>query len=133
MWGLRQKTKKACLLDQAITVIGRGAELKGVLYSGGSVRIDGRLEGEIHTKGALLVGAQAVITGTISAGTLVSGGTINGPVTTSEKVRLIKPALLVGDVRSPAMSVEDGAHFHGVCDTGGSSPEPVRHWQNSSI
>lgn len=118
MLGLNQKKKTLLDEDENFTFLGRGVDFKGVINFEGTVRIDGRLEGEIHTKGTLVVGERAVIKGSISAGTLISGGKINANVTATEKVQLLKTAILVGDISSPNFSMEDGAHFHGSCDMG---------------
>jgi len=104
--------------DDNFTFLGKGADFKGVIQFDGTVRIDGRLEGEIHSKGTLIVGENAVIKGIISAGSLICSGKINGTINAAEKVELMKPAVIIGDVRSPSISMEPGAHFHGMCDTG---------------
>ena len=104
--------------DDNLTFLGKGVDFKGVIHFDGTVRIDGRLEGEIHTKGTLIVGENAVIKGIISAGSLICSGKINGNINAAEKVELMKPAVLIGDVRSPSISMEPGAHFHGLCDMG---------------
>ena len=106
--------------DDNLTFLGKGVDFKGVLHFDGTVRIDGRLEGEIHTKGTLIVGENAVIKGIISAGSLICSGKINGTINAAEKVELMKPAVIIGDVRSPSISMEPGAHYHGMCDTGAS-------------
>ena len=41
--------------------VGEGVQFKGVINYEGTVRIDGQLEGEIHTAGVLIVGQGAVI------------------------------------------------------------------------
>ena len=66
----------------------------------------------------LVVGEYGVIRGTITAGTLISNGKIRGNVTASDKVQLLKSAVLIGDVPSPSFSIEEGAHFKGVSDMG---------------
>ncbi len=103
--------------DENFTFLGKGVDFKGVVRFDGTVRIDGRLEGEIHSKGTLIVGENAVIKGIISAGSLICSGKINGTINAAEKVELMKPAVIIGDVRSPSISMEPGAHFHGMCDT----------------
>ncbi|MBI4400088.1 MAG: polymer-forming cytoskeletal protein [Nitrospirae bacterium] len=118
MWGHSEKKQTSFGEEENFTFLGRGVDFKGVVNFEGTVRIDGRLEGEIHTKGTLVIGEHAVIKGIITAGTLISGGKIRGNITATEKVQLLKPAILVGDVRSPSFSMEEGAHFHGVCDMG---------------
>ncbi len=104
--------------DENFTFLGNGVDFKGVIHFDGTVRIDGRVEGEIHTKGTLIVGENAVIKGIISVGSLICSGKINGTINAAEKVELMKPAVLIGDVRSPSFSMGPGAHFHGMCDMG---------------
>ena len=118
MWPSGDKKSVAFGGDENFTFLGKGVDFKGIVHSEGTVRIDGRLEGEIHTKGTLIVGDLAIIKGIISAGVLVSSGKINGTVTAAEKGQLLKSAVLIGDVRTPVITIEDGAHFHGMCDMG---------------
>jgi cytoskeletal protein CcmA (bactofilin family) len=118
MWELNGKKKSLNEGDENFTFLGRGVDFKGIINFDGTVRIDGRLEGEIHTKGTLVVGEHAVIKGSISAGTLICGGKIKATITATEKVQLLKPAILIGDVRTPSIVVEEGAHFHGMSDMG---------------
>lgn len=117
MWGNGQK-KTPMIEDENFTFLGRGVDFKGVVNFDGTVRIDGRLEGEIHTKGTLIIGEHAVIKGIITAGTLVSGGKIQANITAIEKVQILKSGILIGDVRSPSFSMEEGARFQGMCDMG---------------
>ena len=47
--------------EEIIAFLGKGTEFKGVLSYEGTVRIDGKVEGEIITKGTLVVGESAII------------------------------------------------------------------------
>jgi cytoskeletal protein CcmA (bactofilin family) len=118
MW--RRKDPKQPLFcdDENFTFLGRGVDFRGIAYFEGTVRIDGRLEGEIHTNGTLVVGEHAVIKGLITTGTLISSGKIKANVTATEKIQILKPGVLIGDVRTPSFTMEEGAHFHGLCDMG---------------
>lgn len=120
MWSLADK--KAAGVpgadDENFTFLGRGANFKGVVHFEGTVRVDGRLEGEVHTAGTLVVGESAVIKGIVTAGILVTSGKIKGTITVSERIQLLKKGMLVGDIRTPNLSIEEGAHFHGNSDMG---------------
>ncbi len=118
MWAIGDKKAQEGGDSENFTFLGKGVDFKGVVNFDGTVRIDGKLEGEIHTTGTLIVGEHAVIKGIISAGTLMTSGKINGTVTASENIQILKPGILIGDIRTPAISIEDGAHFHGMCDMG---------------
>lgn len=118
MWGPNDNKKDNQGDEENFTFLGKGVDFKGIVNFDGTVRIDGRLEGEIHTTGTLIVGDHAVIKGIISVGTLITSGKINGTVSATEKVQMLKPAVLIGDVKTPVISVEEGAHLHGMCEMG---------------
>ncbi|MDF0675882.1 MAG: polymer-forming cytoskeletal protein [Nitrospira sp.] len=118
MWALGDKGAQESSNTDNFTFLGKGVDFKGVLNFDGTIRIDGRVEGEVHTTGALIIGEQAVIKGILSVGTLMTSGKINGTVTATDKIQILKPGILIGDLRTPGISIEDGAHFHGMCDMG---------------
>lgn len=111
--------KKNGYMDEGnITLLAKGVELKGEIKVEGTVRIDGRLDGDVHTKGEVIVGEEGVVKGTITAGSLISSGRIKANVTATERVQLLKTAILIGEVHSPIMVMEEGAKFQGVSDMG---------------
>lgn len=118
MWALGEKQPQETGDSENFTLLGKGVDFKGVVNFDGTIRIDGRVEGEVHTTGTLIVGEQATVKGIISAGTLMTSGKINGTVTATAKIQILKPGVLIGDIRTPGISIEDGAHFHGMCDMG---------------
>ncbi|NJL15916.1 MAG: polymer-forming cytoskeletal protein [Nitrospira sp.] len=118
MWALGEKQAQDAGDSENFTFLGKGVDFKGIVSFDGTIRIDGRVEGEVHTTGTLIVGEQATVKGIISAGTLMTSGKINGTVTATAKIQIQKHGVLIGDIRTPGISIEDGAHFHGMCDMG---------------
>jgi cytoskeletal protein CcmA (bactofilin family) len=111
--------KKTGYMDDGnITLLAKGVELRGEIKVEGTVRIDGRLDGDVHTRGEVIVGEDGVVKGSISAGSLISSGRIKATVTATERVQLLKTATLIGEVHSPIMMMEEGAKFQGVSDMG---------------
>lgn len=104
--------------EENITFLARGVELRGAIRVDGTVRIDGLLEGEIHTKGTVVVGDEGIVRGTVNTGTFVSSGKVKANVNATEKVQLLKPGVLIGEVRAPIFSIEEGAYFQGLSDMG---------------
>jgi cytoskeletal protein CcmA (bactofilin family) len=102
--------------DEVIAFVGKGVEFKGVITYNGTVRIDGRLDGEIHTAGVLMVGQEAVITAKVTAGTVISRGHITGDIVSVGRVRLLAPAVLNGSVKTPLLSMEEGVLFNGTLE-----------------
>ncbi len=98
--------------------VGEGVEFKGVISYQGTVRIDGQLEGEIHTDGVLIVGKTAVIDAKVEAGTIICQGRIIGNIIARDKIQLMSPAVLNGSVRTPSLSMEEGVLFNGTCEMG---------------
>jgi len=120
MWSKREKGNVYTMNgDEPFTFLGKGAQFKGIIHFEGTIRIDGRLEGEIHTKGTLMVGEHAVIEGDISADVVVSGGHINGNIVASEKVQLLSAGVVTGTIKTPLLSIEEGVHLSGMCDVAG--------------
>jgi cytoskeletal protein CcmA (bactofilin family) len=103
----------AAQAEDVIAFVGKGVEFKGTITYNGTVRIDGILDGEIHTEGTLLIGEEAVLTAKVSAGTVISKGKITGDISAKEKVRLLSPAILNGSVKAPTLSMEEGVLFNG--------------------
>lgn len=102
--------------EAVVAFVGKGVEFKGTISYSGTVRIDGFLDGEIHTEGTLLVGEEAVLTAKVSAGTIVCMGKITGDVVAKEKIKLLAPAVLNGGVKTPMISIEDGVLFNGTLE-----------------
>jgi cytoskeletal protein CcmA (bactofilin family) len=107
--------------EENITLLAKGVLIKGEIRVEGTVRIDGRLEGDIHTKGTVVIGEDGVVQGTISAGTLINSGKIKATVTAGERIQLLKTGVLIGEIHTPSFAMEDGAKFHGLSDMGVSS------------
>ena len=96
--------------------VGKGVEFKGTITYSGTVKIDGYLDGEIHTDGMLLIGEDAVIQAKITAGTIVSKGKLTGEVVAKECIKLRAPAVTNGSVKTPVLSMEDGVLFNGALE-----------------
>lgn len=95
--------------------LGEGTSFKGTLTFEGTVRIDGKLEGEIFTKDTLVVGQGAQVTATIQAGVVEIGGTVHGNVTADRKVDIRASGRLYGNISAPSLVIEEGVVFEGTC------------------
>ena len=96
--------------------VGKGVVFKGTITYNGTVRIDGTLDGEIHTDGILLVGEEAVITAKVTAGTIVCKGKITGDIHARDKMKLRAPAIINGGVTTPMLSIEEGVLINGTLE-----------------
>ncbi len=80
-----------------------------------NLRINGRFEGTLNTKGNLMIGEHAVINADITGDSIIVAGKINGTVHALKELKLISPACVVGDIRTPLLSVAEGAVLEGNC------------------
>lgn len=111
-------------VEQDMTAhVGASTEFRGVLRFDGTIRIDGKVDGEIHTEGVLLIGRTAVIQATVRARSIVSCGHVIGDVVATEKIALLEPAILKGSVRTPLLSMETGVRFMGSLEVPESAEE----------
>jgi len=106
--------------------VGKGVVFKGTITYNGTVRIDGTLEGEIHTDGILLVGEEAIITAKVTAGTIVCKGKITGDIHARDKMKLRAPAVINGGVTTPMLSIEEGVLFNGTLEMEQAVPHSQR-------
>jgi cytoskeletal protein CcmA (bactofilin family) len=107
--------------------LGEGTTFKGNLTFEGTVRVDGRMEGEIRTKDTLVIGQSAAVQADIYAGALVISGTVHGNITAGQKVELHASARLFGNIATPSLVMAEGVIFEGSCTMGnkGAKPEVV--------
>ena len=69
------------------TVIGSDATFKGELHFEKGVRVDGKVEGKISTKGHLAVSQGGKLQADVSAGNIVVDGQVNGNLTARDWVK----------------------------------------------
>lgn len=100
------------------TVIGPDAVFKGELSFDKGVRVDGRVEGKITTKGSLAISQAGKLQADVIAGGIIVEGEVKGNVTASDKVELRQSARLTGDIKAAKLIVTEGASFTGHCSVG---------------
>jgi len=96
----------------------KGSHLQGELIFEETFRIDGRFQGKIRSGSELILGDTADVTGEIEVGRLSVNGTLKGSVRASERVELLAGAHVLGDIMTPVLRIEEGAHFEGSCQMG---------------
>jgi len=96
-------------------ILGKGSEFEGKLRFEGTVRIDGKFRGEVHSEGTLIIGDQAMIDGDVEVDSAVIGGELRGNVKAKTRIELHAPAKLFGNMQTPILVIEEGVIFDGNC------------------
>ena len=78
-----------------------------------NLRINGRFEGTLETKGKLMIGDKAEIKADITGESISVEGVVTGNIKASKVLRLGRTARLNGDIETVAFSVEEGAILNG--------------------
>jgi len=99
--------------------MGEDTIFNGLLNFTGTVRIDGKFEGQVITEDTLIIGETGHLTAEISAGTVVCMGYVEGTVIASQKIEIHSTSKVVGNIQSPALHIELGGVFDGTCDMSG--------------
>ena len=81
-----------------------------------NLRINGKFEGKLETKGSLTIGEHAVVNADINGEAISVAGRVNGDIKAEKEIRLIAPSCVVGDIRTPSLVVGEGAVLEGYCN-----------------
>ncbi len=108
-------TKKSSknLLEAVDTIIGQDVFIKGTINTDKTVRIDGHFVGNVEKALGVLVGAQAVIEGNITAEAVMVAGTVKGNITAGESIEILPKAKVNGDIKTGILTISEGAFFEG--------------------
>jgi cytoskeletal protein CcmA (bactofilin family) len=95
------------------TSVDASSEFEGRLRCHQTLRIDGRMKGEIECEKAVLVGEGARIFAQITADEVQIAGVVEGDITARRKITLARTATVIGDLTTPGIVIEEGAKLKG--------------------
>jgi cytoskeletal protein CcmA (bactofilin family) len=102
--------------NNVINQIGLGTEITGDVITNGDIRFEGSLNGNLKTKGKIVVGETGVIKGEINCKNSVIEGKIEGKIIVAELLTLKSTSSLKGDIITRRLAIEPGAKFTGNCN-----------------
>ena len=93
------------------------ADMQGTLSFNDPVnlRINGKFEGSLNTKGSLTISENAVVKADIIGESIIIAGKVTGNITATKEINLIPPALIIGDIQAPRLGITPGAVLEGNC------------------
>ncbi len=104
--------------DKLNTVIGKDSVFDGKLNVTGTLRVDGKVTGEIHVSDTINIGNTGEVEASIKTKNAVIAGTIRGNIHASEKTELQAKSVIYGDIVTKSLAIEQGAVFQGHCNMG---------------
>jgi cytoskeletal protein CcmA (bactofilin family) len=110
-----------------LTHIAAGTRLKGEISGSTEVLVDGEVAGEVRVEAPVVVGAEGVVEGPISAPVVRVGGRVMGDVQATDRVEVLATGGLEGNISAPRVVISEGAFFKGRIEmTKAKEPRPAK-------
>jgi cytoskeletal protein CcmA (bactofilin family) len=118
MFGKRKATLLMPTNERFDTLIGKTSEIYGRMVVGESLRIDGKVVGNIeseeNSKVTVAVGEDGEVVGDIFAYRVMVAGKVEGNIYATERVEFHQTAQVRGDVTYGSIGIEHGARIIGL-------------------
>src|SRR5689334_21537775 len=101
------------IVGEINTLLGRGATFEGKLTFEGTVRVDGKLKGEVFSDDVLIVGEGAYVEAEIDIGEIIIQGTVVGNIRAKRGIEIHAPGRVKGDLHTPSLQVDKCVIFEG--------------------
>ncbi len=108
------------------TCIDASTELEGTLRCRETLRVDGRVNGEVHCEKNVIIGEGATVRAAIEADEVAISGEVKGDITARRKITLDRTARVVGDLCTPGIVIEEGAKLEGRIMIGSEAAPPAK-------
>ena len=114
---IKERARTSAPKDNWLGFVGDVLDFTGEVRFKSMLRIDGRFSGNVNSAdGTLIVSTGAQVTeAVINVAVARINGTVEGNINASQEVVLGRTASVTGIVRSPTITVEEGALFNGTC------------------
>ena len=96
-------------------VLAVGTTLTGKIETESDFRLDGRVDGEVHCKGKIVVGPKGLVKGNIATDNAEIFGTVDGSIHARERLILKSTAVITSDIFIQTLEIEPGAKLNGSC------------------
>lgn len=80
-----------------------------------NIRINGKFEGNLDTKGNLTIGQTAIVSANIVGDNIIVGGKVKGKLIAKESLTLLPTAVVEGEIYPTRLNVAEGAILEGRC------------------
>lgn len=80
-----------------------------------NLRINGKFEGNLDTRGNLTIGPTAMINADIIGDNIIIGGRVKGKITAKERLTLLPQAIVEGHIYPARLNIAEGAILEGQC------------------
>ncbi len=100
------------------TVLAEGCSFTGKANVSGTLRVEGRAQGEVKATDTVVVGRTGRLEANVVTNRAVFSGSYHGRVEARDRVELQNGSRVEGDIVATNMVMEDGVLFKGNCQVG---------------
>jgi cytoskeletal protein CcmA (bactofilin family) len=117
------------------SLIGEHTSFEGTLKTEGAVRLLGNVQGEIESKGTIIVEEKAHVTARLTGAAVTVAGTVDGQIYCEGRVEIRPTGHVTGEINAGALIVQEGAYFDGSSKmaTGGAPPSATVESRRAAI
>ncbi|PQQ66685.1 bactofilin family protein [Acetivibrio saccincola] len=101
--------------DKFDTLVGKNTIFQGNIETSGTIRIDGKVQGEIKADGDVYLGKSSEVTGNIYANNVFLSGKVEGNIEARGLLDASSTAVLYGDILVQNLITSEGSIFEGRC------------------
>ncbi len=110
--------------DQIVSLLGEGAEMVGEISFSNGLRVDGVVRGTIRSEAVLVIGPKGLVEAEVFIRRASINGEVRGIIRAADRVEIHREGKVFGEIFTPCLIIEAGAHFDGKCNM--TDRKPVR-------
>lgn len=97
------------------TIVGDETRIEGNIEVSGVLRLDGDVDGNVSSNACIMIGEKARVNGNIKADSVISRGIVKGNILAERGVNLYSSAVVIGDVLTKKINIQEGVFIEGHC------------------
>ena len=114
----KKKNGSADLSEEIGNILEASSVVRGDLRSDRGFRIDGKIEGSVESRAAIIIGESGVVSGEIRGSDVIVVGRVEGNIYASGHLDIGATGKVVGDVMAASFRIETGGTFLGTSRMG---------------
>ena len=95
--------------------ISEGTRITGEVAAEHDLRVEGAVKGTVAVGGTLVLGPTGAVEGDVTAKSATLAGHLTGNIRVQEKLVLEGKSVLLGDLQTRELVIQEGAIFQGQC------------------
>jgi cytoskeletal protein CcmA (bactofilin family) len=112
--------------EETNSTIGLNSRFEGKFAVKGSIRIDGKFEGEVLIVDKVFIGPSGKVKTNIKATSVVVEGILIGNIHATNRVLLLPTSRILGDIQTPELIIQNGTILKGRCTISHGSDQDAR-------